>query len=172
MTENWSSCIALAACLGCQPISAQGAQAQTAAPMQLSVIVDGAATPNLIPDALAYQHFLTAIAAHPFPSTEEQARQSAQLSALGLSPADRQALIANLAPFRAQLDNIQSARAAVGSGPSAPTQLMNLRSQESTLAATTLQKIQGSLTADGMSLLDQYVRTHVKAHIKIYGGTH
>ena len=97
---------------------------------------------------------------------------TAQLFQLGVSPADRQVLIAALAPFRAQLDQIESACAAVGSGPSAPAQLMDLRNQASALAAATLQNIRSSLTADGMSRLDQYVRTHVKAHIRIYGGAH
>jgi hypothetical protein len=46
---------------------------------------------------------------------------------------------------------------------------MDLRSQESALVAATLQSIRGSLTGNGVNLLDQYVRTHVKAHIKIYG---
>ena len=163
---------AMAVCLACQTVSAQHAQHQAGAPIQLPVIVDGSITPDQIPDSLAYQHFLTAIAAHPFASAGEQARQAAQLSPLGLSPADRQTLIAGLASFRTQLDGIQSTLASVTPGPAAPAQLMDLRTQASSLVATTLQSIRQSLTADGVNSLDQYVKTHVKARIRIYGGTH
>jgi hypothetical protein len=91
-----SCIIALAAFLACQTASAQ---AQTGAPMQLPVLVDGSVTPGQIPDSLAYQHFLTAIAAHPSPTVEEQARQSAQISPTGLSPADRQTLVRSSRSF-------------------------------------------------------------------------
>jgi hypothetical protein len=140
--------------------------------MHLPVLVDGAITPNQISDALAYRHFFTAIAAHPFPSQAEVARQSAQLSKLGLSAADRQTLITGLASFRAQLDQIESARAGVAPGAAAPSQLSALENQTNALVATTVQGVRQSLTASGQSSLDAYVRTHVKAHIRVYGGAH
>jgi hypothetical protein len=70
--------MALAACLVSQGVIAQQQQSQPA--IQLPVAVDGSVTPGQIPDNLAYQHFFAAIAAHPFPSQQEAARQSAQLS--------------------------------------------------------------------------------------------
>jgi len=147
---------------------AQQPQSQPA--IQLPVAVDGSVTPGQIPDSLAYQHFFAAIAAHPFPSQQESARQSAQLSPLGLSAEDRQTLIAGLASFRTQLDQINTARAGITPGPNSSAQLTSLRTQETALVASTLQAIRQSLSTDGVSRLDQYVRTHVKARIKIYGG--
>lgn len=164
--------IAATLLLASQNVMAQHSHARAAAPVQLPIIIDGSITPDQIPDSLAYRHFLTAIAAHPVPTPDEQARQAAQLSPLGLSATDRQALITGLAPFRTQLDSIESARASVTPSTSAAAQLTALESEANSLVANTLQSVRQSLTADGMSRLDQYVQTHVKSHIRIYGGTH
>jgi hypothetical protein len=152
-----------------QPIHAEP---QASNSMHLPILVDGAITPNQIPDALAYRHFFTAIAAHPFPSQEEAARQSAQLSKLGLSPEDRQVLIVGLASFRTQLDQIESARANVAPGATAPAQLSALENQTNALVSTTVQGVRKALTAPGQSSLDNYLKTRVKSHIRIYGGAH
>lgn len=167
----------VATALACRILCAQHAHPQSSpgSTAQLPALVDGSKTPDQISDNLAYQHFLTAVAAHPSPSTQEQARQAAQLLPLHLSPADQQGLILVLAPFRTQLDQIESGiahltNAALGSNT--PAQLANLKAQESALLATTLPNLRLSLTSDGVSHLDQYVKTHVKAHIVIYGTPH
>jgi hypothetical protein len=143
--------------------------AQPATPMSLPVLVDGAKTPTQIPDNVAYRHYLKAIAAHPVPTTYEQGRQAAQLLSLGLLPNDEKVLIATLAPLRTQLDLIESTRAGIQQGPNAGAQFADLNDQEDALVATTLQSLRTSLTVAGMYRVDQYVKTHVKAHIKIYG---
>ena len=127
-------------------------------------------TPEQIPDALAYQHFLMAVAAHSAPSMEEQARQAAQLSPMGLSAADRQALISVLSPLREQLDGIELARSNVAPGPSASAKLVDLNAQVTGAVATARVGLIRSLTTDGLNRLDRYVQTHVKARIKVYGG--
>lgn len=147
-------------------ISAQQSQGQ------LQLLVDGAVTPNLIPDSLAYRHFFTAVAAHPFPDPTERARQAAQLSRIGLSSADLQVLIASLTVFRTQLDAFESARASVAPGPSAGAKITALESQANNLVTNTLESLRRSLTVSGATLLDQYVKARVKAHIHIYGGSH
>ena len=157
---------ATVAFLACQGITAQQAQ------VHLQVVVDGSVTPDLIPDSLAYRHFFTAAAAHPFPDATEQARQAAHLSRIGLSAADRQVLIAGLTSFRTELDDFESARASVTPGPTTDAQVSALETQADNLVATTLQALRQSLTVYGVNLLDQYVKTRVKAHIRIYGGSH
>lgn len=132
----------------------------------LPVIADGSKNPQSIPDALAYEHFFSAFAAHPTPTAQEQSRQTVQLTPLQLTAADLNALTGILANFRVQLDQIESAVAAA----TAPSQLSSLQTQKSTLAAATLASLQQTLTADGVSRVNKYVQTRVKAHIKIYGG--
>ncbi len=132
----------------------------------LPVIVDASKNPGLIPDALAYQHFFTAVAAHPSPTTQEQARQSAQLGPLQLSPADLTAMITILASFRVQLDQLVTA-VSVATTPAA---IAALQAQKAALAATTLVSLKQALTPAGAIQVNQYIQTRVKTHIKIYGG--
>ena len=81
--------------------------------------------------------------------------------------ADQQSLVQALAVFRTGLDPIEAALLAK------PTtaQAEGLMQQKDLLLADTMAAISFSLTADGFSKLDQYVKTHVKQHIVIYGGT-
>ena len=159
----------VAAALACQVLSAQHTHGMSASGSsnQLPVLVDGSKTPDQIPDNLAYHHFFSAVAAHTSPSAKEMARQNAQLLLLNLSAADRQGLVQALAVFRAALDPIEAALLAQ---PTA-AQVASLQQQKDALLASTMTAIRTSLTPDGFGQLDQYVKTHVKQHIIIYGGT-
>jgi hypothetical protein len=86
--------------------------------------------------------------------------------ALSLSAADQQNLVQALAVFRTGLDPIEAAFLAQPT----PAQFANLTQQRDSLLASTMAAISSSLTADGFGKLDQYVKTHVKQHIVIYGG--
>lgn len=157
-----------AAALTCGVLSAQHvhSMAQPGSTNQLPVLVDGSKTPDQIPDSLAYQQFFAAVSAHPSPSAQELARQNAQLLPLSLSPADQQNLVQALAAFRTGLDPIEAALLAQPT----PAQVASLRQQKATLLANTMTTVSSSLTAAGFATLDQYVKTHVKQHIIIYGG--
>lgn len=159
----------IAAILSCQALSAQHVHTMSASggsQGSLPVLVDGSKNPQLIPDALAYQHFFTAFAAHPTPTTQEQARQNAQLGPLQLAAADQAALVTTLAGFRVQLDQIVGA-VLVATTPAA---VAGLQAQKTALAAATLANLKQALTPAGASQLDRYIQTRVKTHIKIYGG--
>ena len=158
---------ALANCVAGEILLAQ--QTKPGSPMRLPVIVDGSKTPDQIPDELAYQHYLKAISAHPDPLPQERDRQAAQLNALNLSSSDRRALIAVLASLRTQLDLIENTRRSIRPGPAGAAQLSDLNIQENTLLTTALGNLRASMTLDGSYRLDQFVKTHVKARIKIYG---
>jgi hypothetical protein len=158
----------LVALLACQTLFAQHVHPMSApgtGPGTLPVVVDGSKNPQDIPDSLAYSHFFTAVAAHPSPTPQEQGRQTAQLLPLNLSVADRQNLVQALAAFRTGLDPIEAALLAQPT----PAQVAGLRQQKATLVAGTMTNIGSALTADGFGKLDQYVKTHVKQHIVIYG---
>ncbi|MGO9093988.1 MAG: hypothetical protein ACLQGV_02100 [Bryobacteraceae bacterium] len=166
--------IALTTVLACRVVCAQHVhpQSSSGATAQLPVLVDGSKTPDQIPDALAYQHYFMAVAAHPSPSAQEQSRQDAQLLPLQLSAADQQALILRLASFRTQLDQLENNLANSANAtpaPSTPSQLASPNAQQAALATAALAGLRQSLTPDGASRLDQYVQTRVKAHIVIYG---
>lgn len=141
--------------------------AGAAGPGGLPVTVDGAKTPQGIPDALAYSHFFTAIAAHPSPTPQEQGRQNAQLTPLELAAGDLRALTGLLANFRVQLDQIESAIITA----TLASQVEGLRAQKSALVSTTLTNLQQTLTPAAVARIDQYVQTRVKTHIVIYGST-
>ena len=166
-----------AAILACGILFAQHThpQASGASPLKLPILVDGSKTPDQIPDELAYQHFVKAVAAHPSPSAQEQARQSAQLLPLQLSASDQQNLITTLAVFRTRLDQIEldaGQLLSAAPGPNTPAQLAGLKTQESALLTNTLSDLRLSLSPEGTNHLDQYVRTHVKAHVVICGMSH
>jgi hypothetical protein len=131
------------------------------------LVVDGSKTPDQIPDNLAYHHFFASVSAHPSPTAQGLGRQSAQLLPLNLSAADQQNLVQALAVFRAGLDPIEAALLAQPT----PSQAASLMQQKDSLLASTMAAISSSLTSDGFGKLDQYVKTHVKQHIVIYGGT-
>jgi hypothetical protein len=156
------------ALLACQALFAQHVHPMSApgtGPGTLPVVVDGSKNPQNIPDALAYSHFFSAVAAHPNPTPQEQGRQNAQLLPLSLSAVDQQNLVQALAAFRTGLDPIEAALLAQPT----PAQVAGLRQQKATLVASTMTNISSSLTAGGFGNLDQYVKTHVKQHIVIYG---
>ena len=157
----------LVAMLACGALSAQQTQ-----PLQLPVLVDGSKTPDKIPDDLAYHHFFLALAVPASPSAEDQARQLAFLAPVKLSPADQENLIGLLATFRTDLDPIEQARAkllAAAPGAGSAAALADLNTRENDLVTSTLAMVRASLTPDGVSRLDKYIKTHVKKRIVIYG---
>jgi len=74
----WFSLSAARAFVGTTGALAQSSSFVT----QLVVVVDGSTNPELIPEALAYQHFFLAVASHEQPSAQETLRQDAQLAPL------------------------------------------------------------------------------------------
>jgi hypothetical protein len=156
--------------LSCQMASGQQHTHATAAsnsPIHLPVLVDGSKTPEKIPDNLAYEHYFTALSVPQSPTAVDLDRQAAQLKALQLSAADRQALVNSMVAFRTQLDQIANAALPANTAD----QVLALRTQKTTLVTTTVNNVRQMLSSDGANRLDQYIKTHVKARIVILGGT-
>lgn len=144
-------------------------QPVTAVANALPVVVDGAKTPEQIPDSLAYHHFLIAISpASDTESAEEAARRSAMLAEVGLSDKDLALVVSRLSAIGAGLQELGSAKrranelGALEGGES-------LKHQESDLVAGVRAGLQKDLSAAGTSLLDRHVTEQVKRGIVIYG---
>jgi len=136
----------------------------------LPVAVDGAKNPERIPDAMAYRHFLRAIAIHVKPSQDELARQDMLIGRIGLSAGDRDALKSAMESVREQLDAINEERQRVSSGTQpTPWSMAALRVQEQSLLDNSRVLVANSLSVDGAGRLDAHVQQHVKRSIVIYG---
>lgn len=136
----------------------------------LPVAVNGASSPELIPDQLAYRHFFAVIAGSSVPTVEESARQSALISRIGLTPTDKQRLVAAVRGLRDELMTIEalSQPARDGIAPSSPLGV-SARDSYATALDAAMDRARGALTLNGSALLQQFIRERVKRRIVIYG---
>lgn len=140
----------------------------------LPVAVDGSKTPGLIPDQLAYRHFLMALAEPQSANPEAIARRSALLATTGLSAGDQQALVSALNGLRERLDAnyLATEQAATDDSLAEPEKtaaITTLRAQENLLLDGLASGLKTELSYDGWLRLDAYVKDHVKRRIVIYG---
>ncbi len=136
---------------------------------ELPVLVDGSKTPDQIPDDLAYHHFILSVAEHQKPAQIELTRRETRLRSVGLSAEDHARAISALAGLREKLDAIESARAE--NATALDSAVANaLRAQEDAAIAGVRAAL-SRMSPDGQSKLHDYMTTHVKRCIRIYGGT-
>jgi hypothetical protein len=137
----------------------------------LPVLVDGAKTPELIPDSLAFQHFIKALAIPDSPSTAQEAVREALLSRLTLSDADHRSFVTALSGVRSSLDNMAASMAKwPADSPTARAVQADMRRQEAALMDGVRNQLQTNLSADGWTRFNKYISEHVKRRIVIYGG--
>lgn len=143
------------------------AKSQTHSQHKLSPVIDGRTNPELIPDDLAYHHFLLAISEHRNISELEAKRREAFLRPVGLSREDQARVISALAGVREDLDAVTEKRwrLMAGTDPDRDTLLMGLKAEENTILQNARDRL--NLSNDGQALLDKYVRTRVKSHIVV-----
>jgi hypothetical protein len=140
----------------------------------LTLAVDGAKNPELVPDALAYRHFLlSTIPPDSAAAGESSKRQQLRLARLGLEAHDRKEYIHAMGQARESLVLIAVQRASWSSPPlNTPTgreMLKRLAEQEAQVFEDTRQRLRHSLTTEGFGRLDAHVRGDVKRQIRIYG---
>jgi hypothetical protein len=136
----------------------------------LPVAVDGAKNPELIPDRLAYRHFIRVASIHTSPSPEELERQRGILYPLHLTTTDQQALQSALGTLRERLDDIEQQRESwQADSATARAVMVSLKSQEREALDGAMMMAKNSLTADGVARLESYVTKDLKRHIVIYG---
>jgi hypothetical protein len=104
----------------------------------------------LIPDALAYRHFLSATSVHPNASLNDRQVQRLLLDRLGLSEQDRRTYLFTVEWLRQRL--------AVTAPGLAQQQFVN----------EAKDRLSSQLTPEGFQRLDAHVTGHVKRRIKIY----
>jgi hypothetical protein len=142
----------------------------------LPVVVDGAKDPQSIPDALAYRHFIRALAESARsanPTSLQVARRQALLARVGLSSDDRAAFIGALSGVDGQLAQVararkQYSREAISAG-TAREPLQTLRLQEGEILDATRGRLEGALSGEGVRRLQTHIQEQVKKRIVIYG---
>ncbi len=133
---------------------------------QLPLTVDGSQTPQLIPDDLAYRHFILSVAEHTSPTPDDVKRRASRLRLIGISQADQNALIAALSGVREQLDAIDASRASTP--PTNSAALQQLLIQQTSILNNAQTAILSSVSAQGTTQLEAYIQNFVKKGIKIY----
>ena len=138
-------------------------------PQSLPIAVDGAKTPEDIPDALAYQHFIMAATDSPTTLQKRDDPLEIFLSPIGLSETDQTALVDLLDSVRAQLFelNVQAV------GPSHRAELTadaahSLSLEKLLVVDDTRAAFKRVLSPGGRDQLDHHIRENVKRHIVVY----
>jgi hypothetical protein len=124
----------------------------------VSLAVDGAATPDAVPDEMAYTLFLRALAS---PSPRRAERLNHVLMTAGLTTADREATATAVGIFSKAMDMAEQQRRS-----SVPD--LTIRTLEVQALETARQTIAQSVSPAGQALLDTHVRTRVKPRVKIF----
>ena len=133
------------------------------------LIVDGAKSPDSIPDDVAYHLFLTAIAPVAGESADMTKARDSFLRRAGLAIQDRQAVLAGLGNLRSELADLSGQRDRVGSDADAAAKHAALKAAEDERVRVARDRLEEVLSAEGRARLDEHVRTHVKSRIKIFG---
>jgi hypothetical protein len=158
----WRTCLCIGMLLMTASIYGQQAPSTEHAHGTMSIVVDGRKTPNLVPDDLAYKHWLNTIAEHANCTADETRRQSMRLNRIGLSSEDLSAVKSALAGLREDLDQIENARATTGDS-------QELRTRFGLIMNAARARLLSSLSPAGVTTLDTYIRDRVKPSIVIFG---
>lgn len=148
--------------------SAQTVIAAEQASMVVPLVVDGAKTPQLVPDDLAYYHFILAVATPSNPSIEQVSRRTRELSHARLSQSDAAALVSALTGVSEELDRISIGRQQHNTTPERNDSLEVLKLREAQVLEAARARVQTSLTASGLARLESHIQEHVKRNIVIY----
>jgi hypothetical protein len=137
---------------------------QTSAPVHNHAptsFIDGAQTPDLIPDSAAYRLYFLTVSEMPNPSEEAKIRQISHLGKVQLHDDDLQSLIGTLANFKQQYNALidrynREATVIDASGGTPNTQSFLI--QRDALVQSTRNALKQTLSADGMAKLDAHIQ--------------
>lgn len=136
----------------------------------LPIAVDGAKAPELIPDKLAYYHFMIASAVPANSSADQLARRERVLNKAGLSKADRTAFELALGGLQDDLDRINASRSKLSPAAANLNAILKaLKYEEAGALDAALSRVGTSLSSEGVALLDSHIQHYVKKHIVVYG---
>jgi hypothetical protein len=130
-----------------------------------SKVIDGALTPEKIPDLTAYRLFLLVVSRSANPTDQEKKHQLAQLGMIRLNDADVKTAIPVLVTFREQYQSLinaynETAKAAWARGESADIGSFVLQRDQIVQAARDM--LSAKLSADGWSRFDAHVKAEKK----------
>lgn len=162
--------LALLLMFSAQSALAQDQHAAHSPATGLPVLVNGAETPERIPDHLAYSHFIIAAAEPDSPTGEQLARRIAVLAPVRLSKGDQASFIATLRGVRQELDfNAQEVERLSGDRAPQQDRILDLRLHRTRVLDSARLRLATSLSPDGVARLDAFIQTVVKRRIVIYG---
>jgi hypothetical protein len=131
-------------------------------PPRIRPTIDGSKTPALIPDSVAYGHFIRATASAT--TNTESARREHFLAEAGLEAVERAAYVLALGDVGTRLDQVRQQRRLEGSNSAA------LQAVEIAAVEDAENRIRRTLSPSAMAKVDTYVREHIKRRIKTYSG--
>ena len=132
-------------------------------------LINGAITPDLIPDSVAYRMVFLSLAEPSTASTEQVDRQHIKLSHLHLNQSDEQSLVTVLVLFQDQYTTMLDTFNKTFSSGQAPD-TASLHAERDDLVQNTRNLLAAQLSSAGMLMLDTFVRG-AKRNMKISGGT-
>ena len=136
------------------------------------LLVDGAITPEQIPDDVAYSHFIRAAAISSKPTRAEVSRRDGFLALVGLTADDRRALVTSLAGVGDQLNRIARQKQQLAPDSLLSVQglapLVKLRAEEEAVLASARARLDLSLSFVGYEQLDRHIQHRIKSRIKVY----
>ena len=132
--------------------------------LRIHVGVDGRKNPELIPDSLAYRHFIRATSSTSVAGTK---RRNALLKRAGLTVQDRLAYVEALGDVDAQLNSIRQARRSEG-GSLPQSTLTRLFDSENQAFSDAQARIHAGLSVEGAAKLDAHIQDYIKRRIVIF----
>jgi hypothetical protein len=137
---------------------------------KLAVVVSGATTPDLIPDDLAYAHFISGLAIPEKPSPQDIGLRDALLSPVGLSTQDTAAFIGALRGVRTQLDFLARETQRLSATPEVShARLIDLKLHRTRALSEAHSRVLRTLSRDGRQRLAAFIKAEVKPRITVYG---
>lgn len=132
----------------------------------LAAAVRGSDTPELVPDRVAYRHFVLSLARHSNPSAAEIATRKILLEPVGLSETDAVALVHAIEGVREQVEAFELTRRALASSAA---QVKLAKEKEDAVLTLAKERVMGALSPLGVLTVTEYVQNTVKRRITIYG---
>jgi len=140
-----------------------------ATPLPLPILIDGKVHPELIPDDLAYKHFIMSVAIRGDAGDTDIKRRDSITKGLTLSPADQTSLIKALNGVKEKLDDFERQRRTAD--PTSQTLEQTLvyvnQQQDAELLAAKNRLLLG-VSVPGIELIQAFIRSNVKPNIVVY----
>lgn len=130
-----------------------------------TTVIDGAENPEMIPDDVAYRHFIRATASSA--TSMDVERRTVFLREAGLSPSDTQAYSLALGNVANELKSVEERRKAAGTAQSSAS-LANFKQLEDQAIVAARTRVEGALSAEGRAKLATHLRQNIKRRIKMF----